>query len=244
VSDPRTASPRRPLYLEVAQQLRGMIASGEFDGVLPSQDRLCELLNVSRPTVREAIRMLDRSGLISTRQGSATTINAAPRFQAGLEELTGQSELLARSGLQAGTAYLDIRRTIATAGSFPEFAGRAVYVIERLRTADKTPFVFSVDVIADAGYSIDDLREAIQEGSLMAWLESQGIRVGYARTDISAAAAHEFLAEHLGVPVGTPLLFMEEAGYTSGDEEPVYTSNDYYRSDLASFYIIRRRGLE
>jgi GntR family transcriptional regulator len=243
VTEPPAATPRRPLYLEAANRLREMIGAGTFQGVLPSQDRLVELLEVSRPTVREAIRVLEQSGLVSTRQGSATTINAGPRLQAGLEELTSQSELLERGGYRAGTSHLDIRRTIATAGSFPEFAGRPVFVVERLRTADGVPFVFSVDVIADAGYSADTLSESVREGSLMAWLATQGIDVRYARTEISAAAAHELLAERLDVPVGTPLLFMEEAGFASSDDDPVYTSNDFYRSDLAHFYVVRRRGL-
>jgi GntR family transcriptional regulator len=235
--------PRRPLYLEAAERLGEMIRTRTFESVLPSQDRLCELLNVSRPTVREAIRVLEQSGLVSTRQGAATTINPAPRVQAGLEELTSQSELLTRAGYEAGTSYLDVRRTIATPGSFSEFAGRPIFVIERLRTADGTPFVFSIDVIADAGYDAEALSAAVREGSLMAWLEMQGIGVAYARTDISAAAAHELLAERLEVRVGTPLLFLEVAGYASDDTDPIYTSNDFYRSDLARFYVVRRRRL-
>ena len=232
---------RRPLYLEAADRLRTMIADGAFDGVLPSQDQLCAVLNVSRPTVREALRVLERDGHVSTRQGAATVINAAPRVEAGFEELFSASELLDRRGLVPGTTYVDVRRTIGTAASFPGFTGKPVFVIERVRTADGTPFVFSVDVIEDVGYDEALLRAEMESGSLMSWLAKHDIDVEYAKTHLSAASAVGPLAERLKVTVGTPLLLMEESGYASGDD-PVYYSNDFYRCDLSQFYIVRRRA--
>src|SRR5947209_14797490 len=72
----QTRSARRvPLYQQTADALRELIASGTFDSVLPSQDALCEILQVSRPTVREAIRVLERTGLVVSRQGVGTVIN-------------------------------------------------------------------------------------------------------------------------------------------------------------------------
>lgn len=232
---------RQPLYLEAANRLREMIDSGAFEGVLPSQDQLCAVLSVSRPTVREAIRVLERDGHVSARQGAATVINTAPRLEAGFEELFSASELLERRGFAPGTAYVDVRRTVGTAASFPGFAGQTVFVIERVRTADGTPFVFSVDVIADQAYDEVQLRAEMESGSLMSWLAKHGIDVRYAKTHISASSARGPLAERLKVPAGTPLLLMEESGYSSGSD-PVYYSNDFYRCDLSQFYIIRRRG--
>ncbi|MCW3003114.1 MAG: yegW [Conexibacter sp.] len=233
---------RRPLYIETARKLRDMISRGEFVDVLPSQDRLCDLLQVSRPTVREAIRVLEQTGLVSSRQGAATVILAAPKIDAGFEELFSTSELLDRSGYTPGTSYLEIRRTVATGGTYPLFAGKAVVVVERVRTADGTPFVSSLDVLRDDDFDHDALDEAVKDGSLMAWLEQAGAPVAYAKTMLSATAAEQNLSERLAVPPGTPLLFTEEFGYSNADE-PIYYSHDFYRTDLAPFYVIRRRGL-
>lgn len=241
-TDPPPETQRRPLYIETARKLRDMISRGEFVDVLPSQDRLCEVLEVSRPTVREAIRVLEQTGLVSSRQGAATVILATPKIDAGFEELFGTSELLERSGYTPGTASLEIRRTVATGGTYPLFAGRSVVVVERVRSADGIPFVSSLDVIRDDNFDHAALDEAVQEGSLMAWLEQAGSPVAYAKTMLSATVAEQNLSERLSVASGTPLLFTEEFGYSNADE-PIYYSHDFYRCDLAPFYVIRRRGL-
>lgn len=66
-------SMRRPRLAEmVAGQLREQIVSGELpDGVgLPPVERMMQLFNVSAPSVREALRILENEGLITVRRGS------------------------------------------------------------------------------------------------------------------------------------------------------------------------------
>src|SRR5262245_40782956 len=58
----------------VAQTLRRMIVEGELkDGdFLPNEGELIAQLQVSRPTLREAVRVLEAEGLITVRRGSRT----------------------------------------------------------------------------------------------------------------------------------------------------------------------------
>jgi len=65
-----------PLYQMVAQKLRSQIASGEFPvgTLLPTEERLCLEFKVSRHTVREALRMLRRDGLVASKRGSGTVV--------------------------------------------------------------------------------------------------------------------------------------------------------------------------
>jgi GntR family transcriptional regulator len=234
-------TPRRPLYLEAAERLREMIGDGTFGDVLPSQDQLCEVLGVSRPTVRETIRILEQGGFLTTRQGAATTINRVPRLEANFGEFFSASELISRGGCEPGTDLIDLRRTMATSGRFPVFAGQQVFTVERVRTADDTPFVLAVDVIPDLGYEEDELRAGVAEGSMMTWLENHGLVVHHAKTNVSAAVAEGHLSERLQVPAGTPLLFMEEVAYDSADR-PIWCGDGFYRCDLIQFNILRRRG--
>jgi DNA-binding FadR family transcriptional regulator len=65
--------PIRKAFEQVADQLReaisvGVIANGER---LPSEAELARQYGVSRPTLREALRMLDAQGLIRTAKGGA-----------------------------------------------------------------------------------------------------------------------------------------------------------------------------
>ena len=63
--------PRR-LYRQIADQIRGLIKSGEFGAGarLPPERDLAKQLGVSRPSVREALIALEVEGLVEVRIGS------------------------------------------------------------------------------------------------------------------------------------------------------------------------------
>lgn len=59
------------LYQEVAEQIKEAILDGHLKPTerLPSERDLCEMFGVGRPTVREALRVLDNMGLIEIGAG-------------------------------------------------------------------------------------------------------------------------------------------------------------------------------
>ena len=71
------ASPA-PRYMALAETLRTRIGSGQYSvgGLLPTEHALCEEFDVSRHTVREALRILSEAGLIARRRGSGTVVLA------------------------------------------------------------------------------------------------------------------------------------------------------------------------
>jgi DNA-binding FadR family transcriptional regulator len=72
------------VFEQIASEvLRGGMQPGE---ALPSERRLAEVLGVSRPAVREAIKRLSEAGLVEVRQGDATTVRDFRRT-AGLDLL-------------------------------------------------------------------------------------------------------------------------------------------------------------
>ena len=72
--------PRR-LYREIANQLVGMIASGELAAGerLPTERELCATLDVSRTSVREALIALELAGAVEVRSGSGVHVRAGAR---------------------------------------------------------------------------------------------------------------------------------------------------------------------
>jgi DNA-binding FadR family transcriptional regulator len=67
----QSVEPQR-LYRQIAEQLRSLIAAGEFTpgSRLPAERDLARQLGVSRPTVREALIALEVEGVIDVRTGS------------------------------------------------------------------------------------------------------------------------------------------------------------------------------
>jgi DNA-binding GntR family transcriptional regulator len=77
------ARTRRPLYRQVVQALKHEIVSGVYpvDSQLPPEGALQQRFDVSRHTIREALRELRDAGLVASRQGFGTTVlrPGAPR---------------------------------------------------------------------------------------------------------------------------------------------------------------------
>ncbi len=65
-----------PRYRAIADELINGIASKQYavGSALPAETELCVQLQASRHTVREALRILEESGLISRRQGSGSVV--------------------------------------------------------------------------------------------------------------------------------------------------------------------------
>lgn len=85
-----------PLYQRIAQTLQAEIEAGAFavGSMLPTESELCGRFDVSRHTIRDALRVLGELGMVSRRRGSGTLIAAgAPttryvQAMRSLEELT------------------------------------------------------------------------------------------------------------------------------------------------------------
>jgi DNA-binding GntR family transcriptional regulator len=81
---PRSAA-TPPLYREIAARFAAEVADGtrQVGDLLPTENDICRSFGVSRHTAREALRLLERDGLVSRRQGSGTRVArpAAPLAQ-------------------------------------------------------------------------------------------------------------------------------------------------------------------
>jgi len=97
---------RRSVPEDVFEQIVSEVLSGEMrpGESLPSERRLAEVLGVSRPAVREALKRLAAAGLVEIRQGDATTI-CDFRRHAGLD-------LLPRLMLRDGELDVSVARSI------------------------------------------------------------------------------------------------------------------------------------
>ncbi len=110
----------KKVYEHVIEQIQEMIMDGKLKkgDKLPSERELAELLNVSRTSIREAIRALDVIGLVESRQGEGTFIKEklegnffeplAVMFMLNSEKRQDILEL--RTTIEIGAAYLAAKR--------------------------------------------------------------------------------------------------------------------------------------
>lgn len=110
---------RRSLVDAAVDQLRRYIEEGRWPvgSRIPTEPELVGFLQISRNTVREAIRVLSVSGMLEVRQGDGTYVRTAVDAGPTLRELCRADlaeHLEARAVLEAATARLAaLRRTPA-----------------------------------------------------------------------------------------------------------------------------------
>lgn len=121
--------PRR-LFRRIAEQIAGMIARGDLPpgSRLPGERELATRLNVSRPSLREALIALELEGLVEVRGGSGVYVQAAAPRPLGPEaEVPGPFDVLdARLVVEPDCAALAARRDPAGRAAVAEAFARLV----------------------------------------------------------------------------------------------------------------------
>jgi len=241
--DPIGTRDRRPLPDQVHERLREGIARGDYPtGTrLPSEGELCAQFGVSRVTVREALRMLQRDRLIESVHGRGHfVLGAIGMIEKPVTELQSVTELMRGLGFSVRTEVVSVRRGPAgdhadrlSLGSDDE-----VVFLERLWRSADDPVIYSVDVFPAAIVG-DESHD--WSGSLLEVFERAGLTVGYSHALITAATLPRGIARQIGVRPSLPWVLMEQVNYTA-DDVPVLHSFDYHRGDKFEFYALRQRG--
>jgi GntR family transcriptional regulator len=217
MTDARIALPDRrrpePLWHQVEQSIRSRIESGEWPtgSQIPAEDRLCEMLGVSRITVRHAIRNLEDSGLLRREHGRGTFVNRAT-IVAGTRDLTSFTTEMSNLGLVAGSRILEaalVPAAAEVAAALDLMAGAPVVRIRRLRFGGGTPIGIQTAHLP-AGRVPGLLDEGPVEGSLYDRLRTRyGIAPIEAHEIYRVALAGETEASLLGVAAGSPAFVIE-----------------------------------
>ena len=149
-----TKMPPLPKYYQLAQRLSEQIAEGTLgpDDQLPTEEELSRDYDISRGTVREAIRLLENDGLVRRERGRGTFVTATHQ-RSTLFSLMPFGEAMRRQNREPSTRIL----TAAVVPTPEEAAERLdldldepVIHIKRLRLADGRPVVFEERYLAQA----------------------------------------------------------------------------------------------
>jgi len=131
-----------PLYHQLATSLSAAIAEGRFKpgDRLPSEPELARRFGVTRPTVRQATRLLADQQLVEPRRGSGTFVRM-PQKQVDLFSLGGTLEAFERSGVRLDRRLVGkLKRVELDPSLSPHpFAGRVAYQFRRLSRAEGRP---------------------------------------------------------------------------------------------------------
>ena len=242
----KSAKSARKTLTEIAEnELRQEITDGTFrlGSQLPTEAELCEMLGVSRTVVREALRVLEDAGLVTRRHGVGTFVRNHQILK-NLNFNFGITEMIESAGLKPGTSHLAVRKETADEEKSNQLRvplGTPLVTVERVRTADGRPVVYSLDTLTED--LIQRARfdpELLRTTSIYSLLQDslgQAVEYGIARLLPVAAPSH--VAEKLQLATNALTLYIVQTDYSSGDEPLVY-SCEYHLPDAFDFLVWRR----
>nr|WP_300005542.1 GntR family transcriptional regulator [Tissierella sp.] len=139
-------SSKIPLYYQLFDLIKDQIDTGELreDDKLPSERELCEIYDISRFTVRQAIKELENKGYIYIVQGKGTFVSEE-KFKQDLLKFYSFTEEMKSIGKKPSSKVLSfdiIKAPESIARKMNLSLEERVYVFARLRSADQEPMMF------------------------------------------------------------------------------------------------------
>ncbi len=227
------AAERTIRYRQIASDLRGRVAAGEFGGgmVLPSEAELSKAYDASRVTVRRALEVLRDEGIVDARQGFGWFVQS-DLLRQRLGHLSTIEDQLSASGIVAERQILDFAFVTAEARVRQVLGTDQVLRVRRLNLADGEPFA-RVTVWCPASLG-DRLSRADVERS--PFYELLPVPLGGATQTIAAVAASAADAKLLAIPVGAPVLRCERVT-TDLEGRPVLMSVHVFPGHRTEFVV-------
>ena len=239
-----------PLYHQIQHLIRHRITNGSYapGTQIPSEHDLCRELNVSRVTLRQALRELVSDDMLVKIQGKGTFVNANPprrlqpvKYAGFLDGLQDRMLKLTVKNVDVDTvaAGSDLERTL----NLNE--GAEVVRIRRLRLIEDEPFSFTINYLPPRiGLKIPI--KALKTVPLLRILqEDLKIQITAAHETIEAAPADPEVARQLAIPVLYPVMHMKRVMFTTRNR-PFELVETYYRADKYHYSVnlirVKRKG--
>lgn len=232
-----------PMYFQIKQEIIKLIKSGVYktDEKLPTEMEFCRALDISRPTIRQALQELINEGYI-TRQKAKGTFVSKPKVEGFFfKQLTSYNDEMQQLGLTPSTNVLVqevIEANIEIAEALQLNENKKVLHLARLRYADQQPMVYVHTYIPCAVFpNINEYDFSNQTASLYELMKhNYKTPIAYVDRTIEASNATNDIASLLQIEEKQAIYTITTTAYNKADQ-PIEYSIAKYRGDRNKFSI-------
>ena len=222
-----------PRYVQLAEILRERISRGQWSagGKLPSLEELVREFDVARVTVRQAVDVLAREGLVSPERGRGTFVTGKRVDERKLRAVTTMGQL-AELYRDSKPELLNLDEASA-APAIGEGEGRAApkyFHMRRVHALDGTPYCV-ISIYLDDRIFRRAPERVRKELVIPLLMSMKGVKIARARQTLTIGTADVDEARHLRVAVNAPVGRVRRV-FNAPDGTVIYLGEVTYRGDF------------
>jgi GntR family transcriptional regulator len=222
-----------PKYAQIADIFRQRIARGIWrQGLrLPTNEELAAEFHVSRVTVRQAVDLLARDGIIEARQGLGTFVTGMLKQDRWLKVETTLSDL-AEVYRDTSPEIINISESRTDAPLLPEDGKPAAHYVfmRRVHSRDKRPYCV-ISIYLDEKIFRKSAKRFRKETVIPILKDMRNPSVHNARQTLTIGTADLEVARLLQVPLNSPVADVRRV-FTTADRTVIYLGEVTYRGDF------------
>ena len=222
-----------PKYAQIADIFRQRIARGIWQkGLrLPANEILAAEFGVSRVTIRQAVDLLSRDGVIEAQQGRGTFVTGAVKRDRWLKVETTLSDL-AEMYRDTSPEIINVSESRTDAPLFPEDGKPAAkYVfMRRLHSRNKQPYCV-ISIYLDEKVCRKHPKRFRNETVIPILNDLRDPAIASARQTLTIGTADLEAARLLQIPLNSPVAEVRRV-FTAEDRSVIYLGEVTYRGDF------------
>ncbi len=217
-----------PRHQKLYEVLRKHISDGLYreGDLLPSENELCHLFGMTRPTVRQALSTLANDGYIKKHQGKGSIVHHLPR-EIGILSVSGTTSAIGDRNLQTDIIIRPVLIPWPDNFIFPlseiEKESGCIYM-ERLRFLEGVPIFYDITHIANMNLPRITSRQFENRSLFMILREHYHIEIKGVEQRIKAIPASLKISRFLNLKKGEPVLHLERKLETNNPVLFLYSS--------------------
>ncbi|WCF39119.1 GntR family transcriptional regulator [Enterobacter roggenkampii] len=234
----------KPMYRQIADALREKISAGELKpgDALPTESSLQEAFNVSRVTVRQALKLLTEEQIVESIQGSGTYVKEE-RVNYDIYQLTGFYEKLADRNVDTHSE-VSIFEVLKADAKLAEKLNLShddkVWHVKRVRFIKQKPVILEETWMPLALFP--DLTWEVMENSKYHYVEQiKKLVIDRSEQELVPIMPSEEAIAALSLDPAKPILEKVSRGFLKDGRVFEYSRNVFNTDDYKFTLVARRR---
>ena len=230
-----------PKYQDIGETLIRQILAGEYalNTLLPTEKQLCEQFSISRHTAREALRHVEKTGLVERKQGSGTLVKRSTMPEQINQFINSVKDLLAFGQNTRFEVQVSDMITLdeQMAELLDSVTGQECIHIGgvRFEPHDKKPICYSN--IYRRPHQ-DEVDEKLKDTKTAIYAVIEALddkKIGKIEQQISACLLPESLASQLGATADSAAMKITRRYYSLSDDDLILVAQSIYPAKRFSF---------